>query len=167
MAESTDIEFSPQRLDQLTLIAASGDDEALVAAVTDIPRLVLEVTRLRQELAERVGQRDAAKRQVAELKGLIEAMRPGQDAQARLEELKNQIAGFVARAERAERAKMDTDRQLEAAEKRIQALITSLSEVSRAQGGDALEQAIKRAEAAENEVQLLRERVARLERMSG
>jgi chromosome segregation ATPase len=158
---SIDVELSTEKMDQLVKVASEGDETGLAALAADVPRLVIEVTRLREELNDRVKQRDAAKRRISELTAYIDALRPSAQAQQRLRELETHMPAIVARAEKAERERDEASRTIATLEERVKTLLSAMGELARGTPSEQYAEEVaaerSRAEKAEQELERLRE----------
>ncbi len=140
---SLQVELSNEEMDSLVAVASGDDEQALATVATEIPRLVLEINRLRDERDEKVKALQAAKRGLAAKDAYIESLRARADAGERLREVEGQLTELATTSERIERERNEAQRSVKALEGSVRTLRAAILEMGR---GTGAEQFIREAE---------------------
>jgi hypothetical protein len=158
------VEISNENLDALVKASDSMDGVELAQAAAEIPRLVIEVNRLRQERDERVASLGKAKRKIQEQSDYIETLRPRAGAERRLRELEESVSSIVAQLEKVTRERDDKVRTIDSLEKRVQALLSAMVEMAR---GTNSERYVQEAQDQRERAERAETKLAELEAKSG
>lgn len=153
---SVDVEMSSEKLDALVKASESADGGELAGLATEVPRLVIEVSRLRQERDERVRELGQAKRKIQDQAAYIETLQPRAHAEHQLRETQDRVAVLVTERDKVTRERDEGKRTIESLEDRVKTLLAAMFEMARGTSAEKYAQEAQeqraRAERAEREL---------------